>query len=109
MRFESASMRSTRAILATVVAIIRANYACLFEIMKCLSTVARFSQIRICPKFAIKFQAPGGRLPILDATMSNDERMETFLVATLRAHFRSNGGSLIKRLHMPDDRRVLDG
>jgi hypothetical protein len=35
--------------------------------------------------------------------------METFFIATLRAHFGFNDGPLIKRLHMPDDRRVLDG
>jgi hypothetical protein len=66
------------------------------------------TQICICPKFAIKIQA---REP--DCTLSTQRRapmsMETFFIATLRAHFRSNTGLLIKRLHMPDDRRVLDG
>jgi hypothetical protein len=48
-----------------------------------------------------KFEA---LLPTLDAMVS----METFFVATLRAHFRFKDGLLTKRLHTPDD-RVLDG
>jgi hypothetical protein len=55
----------------------------------------------------IRHQIPGSArsLPSLQAITA----VNSLLPATLRAHFGSNDGPLSKCLHMPDERRVLDG